>query len=196
MSYMGSSALQEIEQEMLTIKEAKIAPTKRARVATTVQHSAERAHNARDVYMTLTRGRQRIIVISLMVIVAVTSAFGLLLINQASLVEANYENAALEAQIRRIDIENSQRQEIIVRNTDLISIEEEAAALGLQQVKAEQTIHEMRPVQDRMIIGQSSADARLASADEEGLYSSRSLDNVEQWYEDLLNDELSAVPIN
>ena len=196
MSYMGSSALQEIEQEMLTIKEAKIAPTKRARVATTVQHSAERAHNARGVYMTLTRGRQRIIVISLMVIVAVTSAFGLLLINQASLVEANYENAALEAQIRRIDIENSQRQEIIVRNTDLISIEEEAAALGLQQVKAEQIIQEMRPVQDRMTIGQSSADARLASADEEGLYSSRSLDNVEQWYEDLLNDELSAVPIN
>lgn len=192
MSYMDSSVLKEAAPEFPVIEEAKPAPAKRARVATTVQYSAERANNARDVYHTLTRSRQRIIVVSLIVIIAIASAFGLLLINQAGLVEANYENAQLEAQIRRIGIENSQRQERIVRNTDLASIELAAAELGLTRVSADQVIPMRRPVADRMIIGQVSADAHLASADSEGLYFERSLDNVEQWYSDLLDEELNA----
>lgn len=192
MSYMDSSVLKEAAPEFPVIEEAKPLPAKRARVATTVQYSAERAHNARDVYHSLTRSRQRIIVLSLIVIIVIASAFGLLLINQAGLVEANYENAQLEAQIRRIGIENSQRQERIVRNTDLAGIESAAVALGLTRVSADQIIPERRPVTDRMLIGQVSADAQLASADAEGLYFERSLDNVEQWYAELLDEELNA----
>lgn len=192
MTYMESTVLQDVAQETPDIHPAKLSGSKRARVATTVQYSAERALNARRVYSAMTRSRQRIVTASLLIIIAITAAFGLLLVNQARLVEVNYENARLEAQIRRAAIENTQLQEKIVRRTDLAGIEEAALDLGLQPVANGQVIPEARPVQDRMIIGQASANARLASDDAEGLYLTPSMEQVEEWYKQLLEEELAA----
>lgn len=174
--YQGQESTPMLQAERLGAK------PRRARVAATVQYSAERAQRARQIYTATARSRHRMMMTSLLIIMMIATALGIILVQQSKLVEINYANAKLESEIRQLDISNRQRVEAIVRNTDLQGIEHEVQSMGFEHLNQDQLIRSARPMKDQVVRGQRSQDAQKVNVEAMEDQRPGDVNSLEEWY--------------
>lgn len=163
--YYGNLALQR-KRASTTGKQPRVLPlnrqqpsaikTRRVPVTATPAPAVTSQANAHAIRHSLALQRLKILIASVLIVLAVTGVFTLVVYRQAQILELNFHNLSVERQIIKLDQSSSQIREALAQKTNLDLIRQQAISrLGLQDPAGSQIVSVSMPDTDRVIFNNS-----------------------------------------
>lgn len=131
---------------------------KRVSVSATPGRGAVQQTQVKAIRQQLAFQRLRMLLGAILTIFVIAGVFAFVMYRQATILEMNFSNLAIERQISRLDQERSQISEELAQKTNLDLIRQQAMdKLGLQDPAGSQLVQVVIPQSDRIIFAQPSA---------------------------------------
>lgn len=131
---------------------------KRVSVSATPRREVVQQAQVKAIRQQLAFQRLRMLLGAILTIFVIAGAFAFVVYRQATILEMNFKNLAIERQISRLDQERGQISEELAQKTNLDLIRQQAMdKLGLQDPAGSQLVQVVIPQSDRIIFAQPSA---------------------------------------